>query len=163
MKISNRTFKTHFLRLLVHFRRFRRSFKVIKPEFSKLTPFEEKGIKLWKMCLKDDNCQMAYNSYGDRQIEKNTLFITLNPHVGTDAHTMTIMDITNERRCVYELHLDGKSAKDVCQFFDEEMDKRMKKKESIKRSLIETDIDKLIEEEQMSLSFKKNPNELGVL
>ncbi len=143
--------KYRLKRLKVRWRRWRRSLESIKPESAKLTPYEEKGIRLWKMCLKNDDTQMAYNSYGVRQIEKDTLFITVTPHSGSDRYTMTIMDITNQRRCLYELHIDGKDANYVCELFDVEMDKRMKKVENSKRKLIETDIDKLIEEQEKSL------------
>jgi len=87
----------------------------------------------------------AYNSFGVRQIEKDTLFITVTPHNGSDRFTMTIMDITPNRRSLYELHFDGKPAANAIEAFDIEMNKRMKKVENSKRNIIETDIDKLIQ------------------
>jgi hypothetical protein len=133
-------------RLRVRWRRWKRSLdNSIKPDSSKLTPYEEKGIRLWKMVVRDEDSQMAYNSFGVRQIEKDTLFITVTPHNGSDRFTMTIMDITPNRRSLYELHFDGKPAAGAIEAFDIEMNKRMKKVENSKRNIIETDIDKLIQ------------------
>ena len=133
-------------RLRVRWRRWKRSLdNSIKPDSSKLTPYEEKGIRLWKIVVRDEDSQMAYNSFGVRQIEKDTLFITVTPHNGSDRFTMTIMDITPNRRSLYELHFDGKPAANAIEAFDIEMNKRMKKVENSKRNIIETDIDKLIQ------------------
>ena len=44
-------------------------------EKSKLTPYEEKAIRLWKILLRDEDTKMSYNTYGVRQIEKNNVFI----------------------------------------------------------------------------------------
>jgi len=139
-------------RLRVRWRRWKRSLdNSIKPDSSRLTPYEEKGIRLWKMVVRDEDSQMAYNSYGVRQIEKDSLFITVTPHNGSDRFTMTIVDITNNRRSLYELHFDGKPAANAIESFDIEMQKRMKKVENSKRTLIETDIDKLIQAQDKTL------------
>jgi hypothetical protein len=144
--------KYRFKKLRVRWRRWKRSLdNSIKPESSKLTPYEEKGLRLWKMVIRDEDTQMAYNSYGVRQIEKDTLFITMTPNNGSDRFTMTIMDITSSRRSLYELHVDGKPASAAIESFDVEMQRRMKKVEMSKRNLIETDIDKLIQSQDKSL------------
>ena len=144
--------KYRFKKLRVRWRRWKRSLdNSIKPESSKLTPYEEKGIRLWKMVVRDEDSQMAYNSYGVRQIEKDTLFITVTPNNGSDRFTMTIMDITSSRRSLYELHVDGRHAANAIEAFDVEMEKRMRKVENSKRTLIETDIDKLIQAQDKTL------------
>ena len=133
-------------RARVMWRSWRRSIdNSIKPESSKLTPYESKGIRLWKICLRDEETQMAYNSYGVRQIEKDNIFIILSPANGSDKYIMTIMDITSERRSLYELNIEGRHANSTCEAFDIEMEKRMNKAQNSKRDLIETDIDKLIQ------------------
>ena len=145
-----------FKRFRVMWRRWKRTLdNNIKPESSKLTPYEEKGLRLWKICLKDEETQMSYNSYGVSQIEKDNIFIILSPISNNhDRHTMTIMDITDDRRSLYELNFDGKSSKSSLDAFDVEMEKRMLKVENSKRDLIETDIDKLIANEERII-FRK--------
>ena len=103
------------------------------------------------MVIRDEDTQMAYNSEGTRQIEKDTLFITVTPNNSIDRYTMTIMDISGSRRSLYELHVEGKSAGVAIESFDDEMQRRMKKVENSKRKLIETDIDKLIQSQDKSL------------
>ena len=132
-------------------RRWKRKVDSLKPDYSIQTNYEEKGLRLWRMVIRDEDTQMAYNSEGTRQIEKDTLFITVTPNNSIDRYTMTIMDISGTRRSLYELHVEGKSASVAIESFDDEMQRRMKKVENSKRKLIETDIDKLIQSEDKSL------------
>ena len=69
--------KYKYLRLRVKWRNFRNSIddKMVA-EKSKLTPYEEKAIRLWKILLRDEDTKMSYNTYGVRQIEKNNVFMT---------------------------------------------------------------------------------------
>lgn len=111
-----------------------------------LTAYEEKGIKLWKLCLKDEDTQMAYNAHGVRQLEKEHLFIMFQPN--GKNYIMTVMDVSDHGRCLYEFHIPSKEADPVCEYFDYEMEKRMLRVENNKRSIIENDIDKLIQREE---------------
>jgi hypothetical protein len=61
---------------------------------------------------------------------------------------MTIMDINETNHNLYELNIPVKNSLYVCDLFDNEMDKRMSNVESKKRSIIETDLDKLLKEEE---------------
>jgi|Laugrespbdmm15sd_2_1035082.scaffolds.fasta_scaffold53129_2 hypothetical protein len=144
-------FKFRWKRIRVIWRRWRRRVDRFKPDSIQATPYEEKGLRLWKMVIRDEDTQMAYNSEGIRQIEKETLFITVTPNNSIDRYTMTIMDISGSRRSLYELHVEGKSAGVAIESFDDEMQRRMKKVENSKRKLIETDIDKLIQSQDKSL------------
>ena len=144
-------FKFRWKRIRVMWRRWKRKVDRLKPDYSIQTDYEEKGLRLWKMVIRDEDTQMAYNSEGTRQIEKDTLFITVTPNNSIDRYTMTIMDISGSRRSLYELHVEGKSAGVAIESFDDEMQRRMKKVENSKRKLIETDIDKLIQSQDKSL------------
>ena len=144
-------FKFRWKRIRVMWRRWKRKVDSLKPDYSIQTDYEEKGLRLWKMVIRDEDTQMAYNSEGTRQIEKDTLFITVTPNNSIDRYTMTIMDISGSRRSLYELHVEGKSAGVAIESFDDEMQRRMKKVENSKRKLIETDIDKLIQSQDKSL------------
>ena len=144
-------FKFRWKRIRVMWRRWKRKVDSLKPDYSIQTDYEEKGLRLWKMVIRDEDTQMAYNSEGTRQIEKDTLFITVTSNNSIDRYTMTIMDISGSRRSLYELHVEGKSAAMAIESFDDEMQRRMKKVENNKRRLIETDIDKLIQSQDKSL------------
>jgi hypothetical protein len=144
-------FKFRWKRIRVIWRRWRRRVDRFKPDTIQATHYEEKGLRLWKKVISDEDTQMAYNSEGIRQIEKETLFITVTPNNSIDRYTMTIMDISGSRRSLYELHVEGKSAGVAIESFDDEMQRRMKKVENSKRKLIETDIDKLIQSQDKSL------------
>ena len=144
-------FKFRWKRIRVKWRRWKRKVDSLKPDYSIQTNYEEKGLRLWRMVIRDEDTQMAYNSEGTRQIEKDTLFITVTSNNSIDRYTMTIMDISGSRRSLYELHVEGKSAAMAIESFDDEMQRRMKKVENNKRRLIETDIDKLIQSQDKSL------------
>ena len=113
----------------------------------KLTAYEEKAIRLLRLCLKDEDTQMAYNTNGVRQIEKEHVFIVFQP-CGNQDYIMTIMDVNDNGRSLYEFHIPPKDSDDVCEYFDLEMEKRMRKVENNKRNIIESDIDKLLEQEE---------------
>ena len=148
---SFKKFKYKYLRLRVKWRNFRNSIddKMVA-EKSKLTPYEEKAIRLWKILLRDEDTKMSYNTYGVRQIEKNNVFMTFQSG-GNNDYIMTLIDITDERRSLYELHIPLKHADVVSDHFDYELEKRMKRAETNKRAIIETDIDKLLEQEEKIL------------
>ena len=143
--------KYKYLRLRIKWRNWKRSFgdKMVA-EKTKLTPYEEKAIRLWKILLKDEDTKMSFNTYGVRQIEKKNVFMTFQSGYNSE-YIMTLIDITDERRSLYELHIPTRHADIVLDNFDYELEKRMKRAETNKRAIIETDIDKLLEQEEKIL------------
>ena len=140
--------KYRILRGLVKFHNWKQSIdSKMTNERSRISPYEEKAIRLWRLCLKDEDTQMAYNTNGVRQIEKEHLFIMFQPG-GNQDYIMTIMDVNNDSRSLYEFHIPQKDSDDVCEYFDLEMEKRMRNVENNKRRIIETDIDKLLAQEE---------------
>ena len=97
---------------------------------------------------------MAYNSWGIRQIDKENLSIIFKPSGNTD-YIMTIIDITDDRKSIYEIHIPTKNADEVCDYFDNEMDRRMREKENTKKSIIGNDLDRLLEQEEREVNRKK--------
>lgn len=147
--------KYRFKRLVVKWQKWRlRLDNKLASEKTKLSAFEEKAIKLWRLCLKDKDTQLAYNSFGIRQLEKDNLFLIFKPS-GNSDFIMTIMDINEERKNVFEIHIPNKHADDVCDYFDMELEKRMKELEGAKRSIIGDDLDRLLEQEEKDLVKKK--------
>jgi hypothetical protein len=144
-----------FKRLRVRWRQWKRRFdNSITPEQNKvITPFQEKSIRLWKLLLKDNNTKLAFNTYGIRQIEKDNLLLVFQ-HNPTGESVMTIMDINEHNHNLYELHIPVKNSLYVCDLFDDEMDKRMSETESKKRFIIESDLDKLLQQEEKNLKRK---------
>ncbi len=143
--------KYRWKRLQVVWRKWQRSLnKTMTYEQRQITPYEEKAIRLWKILLKDEDTQMAYSTNGVRQIEKESVFMIFQPS-GNNDYLMTLVDVTDQRRSLYELHIPQKHADLVCDYFDTEMEKRMRKAESNAMSIIEYDIDKLLEKEEIAL------------
>jgi len=119
----------------------------IKPGDNIVTPFAEKSIRLWKLLLKDKSAKLGFNTWGIRQIERGNLLLVFQ-HNPTSESIMTIMDINDNNHNIYELHINIKQSMHVSELFDKEMDKRMTDSESKKRNIIETDLDKLLKEEE---------------
>jgi len=146
--ITHWTFSWRMKRLRVRWRQWRRSIdKTIKPEDSIVSPFTEKSIRLWKLILKDKSAKMGFNTWGIRQIERGNLLLVFQ-HNPTSDSIMTIMDINDNNHNIYELHIGIKQSLHVTELFDNEMDKRMRESEFKKRNIIETDLDKLLNEEE---------------
>ena len=90
--------KYRYKRALIHWRQWQMSINnTMTSDKRKLTAYEEKAIRLWRLCLKDEDTQMAYNTHGVRQIEKEHLFIMFQPG-GNNDHIMTIMDVNSNGR-----------------------------------------------------------------
>ena len=126
----------------------------ITPDENKIiTPFQEKGIKLWRLCLKDSSTKLAFNTNGVRQIEKENLLLVFQ-HNPSGESVMTIMDIHDSNKNIYELNILNRQSNYVCDLFDDEMDKRMSLVESTKRQIIETDLDNLLVVQENLLKIK---------
>lgn len=128
----------------------------ITPDENKMTtPFQEKGIKLWRLCLKDSTAKLAFNTTGVRQIEKENLLLVFQHNPGGES-VMTIMDINTSSKNIYELNILTKQSNYVCDLFDDEMDKRMSLVEITKRQIIENDLDNLLVVQEGLLKIKLN-------
>ena len=139
------TLRYRIKRWRVYWRRWKNSLdnRITPDEYKIVTPFQEKGIKLWRLCLKDNSTKLAFNTNGIRQIEKENLLLVFQ-HNPSGESVMTIMDISDSSKNIYELNILSKQSAYVCDLFDDEMDKRMSLVESTKREIIETDLDNLL-------------------
>lgn len=149
------TLRYRIKRWRVYWRRWKNSLdNRITPDENKIaTPFQEKGIKLWRLCLKDGSSKLAFNTNGVRQIEKDNLLLVFQ-HNPSGESVMTIMDINATSKNIYELNILNKQSNYVCDLFDDEMDKRMYLVESTKRQIIETDLDNLLVVQENLLKIK---------
>ena len=139
-------------RLRVRVRSWRRRFdNKIGPARQITSSYQEKGIRLWKLVLKDKDSRLAVNTNGVRQIEKDNLLMVFQYTDGNSDSILTIMDITDNGNNIYELHIYPKEAYNICDYFDDEMDRRMNKVEKTKRLIIETDLDKLLNLQETQL------------
>lgn len=149
------TIKHRLKRLRVYWRKWRRSIdNRMTIERKPITTYEGKAIRLWKILLKDEDTQMNYNTSGVRQIEKDNVLMMFQP-AGNSEYLMTLFDVDDTRRSLYELRIPQKESEVVSDYFDTEMEKRMKKAENNKRSIIETDLDKLLEKEEKLLTDRR--------
>lgn len=120
-----------------------------------LSSYEEKGIKLWKLLLRDETTYMSYSKLDIRQLSKGDVFMTFKPD-GITSYILTIVNISDNNKSLFELHIPEKYSNKVLHSFDFEHEKRMNKLEREKNQIIETDIDKLIQIEESNLKNKNN-------
>lgn len=120
-----------------------------------LTPLQEKTMKLWKLLIKDKNALMSCSILSaERQLRKNNILIILYPHTHED-YIMTIFDVNNDKRCLYEVHIPEDYVKGntgIVTMFDNEIEKRLRSSENDIRKMIDDDLGKLIEIQEKSVS-----------
>lgn len=121
-------------------------------EDSKITPMQEKAVRLWKLCLRDKETSISCSiSNQTRQIEKTNMLIILSPLNQLD-YLMSIMDIDDKNKsCVYEIRIGAKLAEGVILSFDNENERRMREGEEERRNSIYNDLDKLLLQEEEAL------------
>lgn len=143
-------------RLKVRWRIFMRRFKPsLYPEKEyRITPYQEKAIKLWRMTLRDPSSRLGVNTYGVRQVDRENLVIIFQDFGAGDDSFLTIMDTNDNGNNLYELHISKRHAAMVCEAFDDEMDRRMNRVEFAKRLLIESDLDNLLHSQEQRMKSK---------
>ena len=145
-------------RIQVRWRRFRRSFdKKISPSATaQPSPYQEKGIRLWRYALKDKDSRLGISTHGVRQVERGNILLLHQLGEGNSDSVLTIIDVREEGNNIYEMHMQARQSQAICHMFDEEMDKRMSIVETAKRAKIETDLDELVREQDARLRAQKN-------
>jgi len=140
--------KIKYLRLLVRWRKIKRSFAV--DINNKITTNDQKVIRLWKLLIKDEDSKLLFNNLDIRQIEKENIFMMLqNGYSGNNI--LTLIDGRN----IYELCIPKTFLDKAIMLFDNEIQKRMNQVENDRRTIIETDIDLLIKKQE-KLIVKQN-------
>ena len=130
-------------RLKVKWRQWKNSFdKRIGTEDQTTSPYQDKAIRLWKLTSKDTESKLGVNTQGVRQIEKDNLLMIFQYTDGNSNSILTIMDVTVSGNNVYELNIPPKQSINICDYFDDEMDRRLNKSVTTKRIIIETDLDR---------------------
>jgi len=138
-------------RMQVRWRKFKRRFdKGLYPEKEhRISPYQEKAIRLWRMTLKDPDSRLGVNTYGVRQVDRENLVMVFQDFGGSnDDSILTIMDTNDNGNNLYELHISKRHAIMLCEAFDDEMNRRMNRVESAKRLLIESDLDNLLRSQE---------------
>jgi hypothetical protein len=124
-------------------------------EERKVSELQDKGIRLWKLCLRDKDTSISCSiSNQMRQIEKNSMVIILSP-INSIDYLMTIMDIDRSKSCLYEIRIGPKLSESVISAFDNENERRMKLGEEERRDSIMKDLDKLLQQEEMAIKPQK--------
>lgn len=122
----------------------------------KLTPMQEKAIKLWKVSLKDKDCVLHCSlSTRERQVVSGSILMILSP-TGVDHHILTIFDSNDDTKCnFYEIVIP--QPQQMCEQFDYEMDKRMRQNELERREIIEDIMDTIVRKQEDMVRSKKSP------
>jgi hypothetical protein len=93
-----------------------------------------------------------------RQIEKDNMLLILSP-INEMDYQMTIMDVDNNKSCLFEISIGGKYSESIIDLFDDENERRMKLGQLEKRESIHNDLDKLLSQQEQTL--KKNNHSKG--
>jgi len=120
-----------------------------------LLPIQSKSIRLWKLLLKDPDSTISCSLVNKiRQIEKDNMLLILSPINQMDFQ-MTIMDVESNRSCLFEITFGNKNSETIIDLFDSENEKRMILGQQEKRNSIQSDLDKLLQQQEQSLKMRK--------
>ena len=118
-------------------------------------PIQVKSFRLWKLLLKDQDSVISCSMIDKvRQIERDNMIVLLSPMNEVD-HLMTIMDVDDNKSCLYEIRFSNKSSQNLIDLFDTENEKRMLQGQSEKRESIHNDLDKLLKQQEDILKKQK--------
>jgi hypothetical protein len=118
-------------------------------------PIQVKSFRLWKLLLKDHESVISCSMIDKvRQIERDNMLVLLSPMNEID-HLMTIMDVDDNKSCLYEIRFSNKSSQNLIDLFDTENEKRMLQGQSEKRESIHNDLDKLLKQQEDILKKQK--------
>ena len=118
-------------------------------------PIQVKSTKLWKLLLKDSESVISCSMVNKiRQIEKDNMLVTMKPMNERDC-LMTIMDVDDNKSCLYEIRFGDKSSLALMDLFDTENERRMLLGQSEKRDSIHNDLDKLLKQQDDVLRKQK--------
>ena len=149
--------KLYIYRKLVFVKWFYKSFTTHinkDTESIEILPIQAKSKKLWKLLLKDGESQISCSlSNRIRQIEKDNMLLLLSP-VNQVDFLLTIMDVDNNKSCLYEIPISGKFSENLIELFDNENERRMNLGKNEKRQSINNDLDKLISQQEQSIKIK---------
>jgi hypothetical protein len=124
-------------------------------ELSDNRPIQVKSFRLWKLLLKDHESVISCSMIDKvRQIERDNMLVLLSPMNEID-HLMTIMDVDDNKSCLYEIRFSNKSSQNLIDLFDTENEKRMLQGQSEKRESIHNDLDKLLKQQEDILKKQK--------
>jgi hypothetical protein len=118
-------------------------------------PIQQKTSKLWKLLLKDPDSVISCSMVNKiRQIEKDNMLIIMSPLNEVDC-LLTIMDVDENKSCLYEIRFGQKSALALMDLFDVENERRMLIGQTEKRNSIHNDLDKLLKQQEDVLRRQK--------
>jgi hypothetical protein len=114
-----------------------------------LNNMQSKAVKLWKLCLKDKNCNLQCSiSNKQRQVESGKILIILSPD-GVDHSIMSIFDHVDNNKCnFYEIVIPQPHLEEICQQFDDLVLKRMGNKEQKNRGMVEEFFDTMVSRQE---------------
>jgi hypothetical protein len=118
-------------------------------------PIQVKSAKLWKLLLRDSGSVISCSMVNKiRQIERDNMLIIMSPLNEMDS-MMTIMDVDNNKSCLYEIRFGNRSSSNLIELFDTENERRMLLGQSEKRESIHNDLDKLLFQQEDVLRKQK--------
>lgn len=153
-----KTFKIFLFRKYIKIKEYCRSIKdrvTESRESNDNLPIQVKSSKLWKLLLRDADSVISCSMVNKiRQIERDNMLIIMSPLNEMDS-MMTIMDVDNNKSCLYEIRFGNRSSSTLIELFDTENERRMLIGQSEKRESIHNDLDKLLFQQEDVLKRQK--------
>lgn len=153
---NNRALKFYILRRFVEMNaRFKRiDKKVIYGKEIKLTPLQDRSLKIWKVLLRDPETVLYYSpTKRQRQVKSDNILIVLNEYV--DYHNLIMFDTSSVSVNFYEVRISVQYSGLLIDSFDLEMDRRMLDSEESHRKLVEATLDVVLQQKEELLKNKK--------
>jgi len=117
--------------------------KKIKKD-SNLDPLTERGINIWKSCVKDKRSVLNFSYISkSRQVILGNLYL----HFIEDGYERGIIKIYNNDSCssYFECYIIKSQFEDVADYFDLEVEKRMRVVDTQNKSMVLKSLDNLLE------------------
>jgi hypothetical protein len=152
-------FSFFFLSYKIRFKNFNR-FKIyvfrkwirFKYKYSKISmttkieaPLVERGIKIWKICVRDKKSELNYSLLSKiRQVKLDNFYLVFTEDA-YERGTIRIYNFNESCSSYFECYITKINFEEVADFFDTEVEKRVRITDNNNKNILIDNMDKIIE------------------
>lgn len=115
----------------------------IKPSID--APLVERGIKIWRLCVRDKKSELNYSLVSKiRQVKLNNFYLVFTED---EFERGTIRIYNTDKSCssYFECYITKNHFEEVADFFDIEVEKRVRIADNLNKSILIDNMDNIIE------------------